>query len=103
MVNAELVRLGLAQASSYPPDTKYQKMFQELQQQAKVAGIGLWANPPPGNNNSTVTYIGNKSSKKFHISTCRSVSDMKESNKIVFTTRAEAISQGYVPCKICTP
>ena len=30
MVNAELVRLGYAQVSTYPPDVKYQETFLEL-------------------------------------------------------------------------
>ncbi len=49
-------------------------------------------------------YIGNKNSKKFHIPTCHSVSQMKESNKVPLScTRSEAIDRGYVPCKNCCP
>ena len=57
-------------------------------------------------NNTSVGsyYILNKSSKKFHIPTCRSVKQMKESNKMDFYgTRDEAISQGYSPCGNCNP
>ena len=46
-------------------------------------------------------YIGNKSSKKFHRSSCRSLH--KESNRKYFPSRDKAISSGYVPCKICNP
>ena len=42
MVNAELVRLGYAQASSFPPDIRYQALFARLQQEARAAGRGLW-------------------------------------------------------------
>jgi micrococcal nuclease len=42
MVNATLVREGYAQASSYPPDVKYQDMFSSLQVEAAEAGRGLW-------------------------------------------------------------
>ena len=42
MVNAELVRLGYAQVSTYPPDVKYQDLFLQLQRGAKEAGRGLW-------------------------------------------------------------
>ena len=42
-VNAELVRLGLAEAKSYPPDTKYQGYFEELEATARKAGLGIWA------------------------------------------------------------
>jgi len=43
MVNAELVKQGLAQAKAYPPDTKYQVYLEELESEAKHAGRGVWA------------------------------------------------------------
>ncbi len=43
MVNAELVRLGLAEAKAYPPDTKYQDMLENLEEEARQAGRGMWA------------------------------------------------------------
>lgn len=48
-------------------------------------------------------YIGNKNSKKLHYINCNSVSDMKESNKVEFFSRDEAINAGYEPCKRCKP
>ena len=45
MVNAELVRLGYAQVSTYPPDVKYQDLFLQLQREAREAGRGLWGAP----------------------------------------------------------
>lgn len=41
-VNAELVRLGYAQAVSYPPDTKHQERLAQLEEEAKEARRGLW-------------------------------------------------------------
>lgn len=43
LVNAELVRLGLAAALAYPPDIKYQELINTKEQEAKEAGAGLWA------------------------------------------------------------
>lgn len=43
MVNAELVREGFAQASSYPPDVRYQEQLRVLEQEARQAQRGLWA------------------------------------------------------------
>ena len=43
LVNAELVRQGLAQAKAYPPDTKYQDYLEKLEAEAKQAGRGMWA------------------------------------------------------------
>ena len=46
-VNAELVRQGLAEAKTYPPDLKYQKVLEDLQRYAQAAGLGIWAELPP--------------------------------------------------------
>lgn len=50
------------------------------------------------------TYIINRNTGKFHLPTCDSVNDIKESNKIEVTCdREKVISAGYVPCKRCNP
>lgn len=49
------------------------------------------------------SFVGNKNSKKFHHSYCESVNDMSDKNKIDFSDRETAISNGYVPCKNCDP
>jgi endonuclease YncB( thermonuclease family) len=46
-VNAQLVRLGFAQAATYPPDVAHSDYFVQLQQEARNAGLGLWSVPPP--------------------------------------------------------
>lgn len=43
MVNAELVKLGMAEAKAYPPDTKYQGYFERLEKEARTARRGIWA------------------------------------------------------------
>ena len=42
-INAELVRLGYAQAISYPPDIKYQDRLMNLQREARSESRGLWS------------------------------------------------------------
>ena len=48
-------------------------------------------------------YIANTNTGKFHISTCRYVNMMKESNKYESDNRDELVSSGYIPCKVCRP
>ena len=48
-------------------------------------------------------YIGNKKSHVFHRSTCSSASSMSEKNKVEFSSRDEAIEEGYKPCGKCNP
>ncbi|MFC1957820.1 thermonuclease family protein [Chloroflexota bacterium] len=43
LVNAELVRQGLAEAKAYPPDTKYQDYLEQMETEAREAGRGIWA------------------------------------------------------------
>lgn len=52
---------------------------------------------------SETAYVGNKNSLVFHTPDCSSVADMKESNKIFFTTRQSATDQDYTPCGRCNP
>ncbi|QSX07114.1 MBL fold metallo-hydrolase [Sedimentibacter sp. zth1] len=50
---------------------------------------------------NNMVYIGNKNSKKFHLESCNSLP--KESNRVYFKTREEAIEKGYEPCSRCNP
>ncbi|MFC1932975.1 thermonuclease family protein [Chloroflexota bacterium] len=43
LVNAELVKKGLARAKAYPPDTKYQDYFEQMEVEAREAEWGMWA------------------------------------------------------------
>ncbi|NBJ95158.1 ComEC/Rec2 family competence protein [Parablautia muri] len=53
---------------------------------------------------SSISYICNTNTGKFHIPSCASVSQMSEKNKLAVTlSRDEVIAQGYVPCKKCNP
>ena len=58
-----------------------------------------------GNKTYGRDYIANKNTKKFHYPNCRSVKQMKESNKKFFydVTREYMIEQGYDPCGNCDP
>ena len=49
------------------------------------------------------TYIGNTNSHKFHHPSCKYGVKISEKNKITFSSRDEAINQGYAPCNICNP
>jgi len=61
-VNLELVRKGFAHASAYPPDVRYQELFDEAQREARIAGIGLWgATPTPEGLTAQATPTSNQS------------------------------------------
>lgn len=52
---------------------------------------------------SSASYIGNANTHKFHYSSCKSVSQMSDKNKVYLNSRDEAINAGYQPCKNCNP
>ena len=53
---------------------------------------------------SSVTYVLNTNTKKFHYPSCSSVNSMKDKNKDYYTgPRDDVISMGYEPCKRCNP
>lgn len=51
--------------------------------------------------NQKNAYIGNKNTKKFHVSSCRSLPAKK--NRVYFNARKDAINSGYNACGICHP
>lgn len=53
--------------------------------------------------NNTISYCGNKNSKVFHNSNCTSVKNMKESNKVYFSSKQKFTENGYSPCQKCNP
>ncbi len=52
MVNEELVKMGFAQSSTFPPDIKYQERFVDAEKLARKENRGLWVScmmsPTPG-------------------------------------------------------
>lgn len=75
---------------------------------------GIVVTPPPATQepetdlndapSAGTDYIVNTNTDKFHYPDCRSVKQMKESNKWYYTgTRDDLIAQGYDPCGNCHP
>lgn len=53
--------------------------------------------------NRDTQFIGNKNTRKFHMPDCSSIKTIKDANKVSFTKREHAVSQGYEPCGSCKP
>lgn len=119
MLNAELVRLGYAKVSTYPPNVKYQNRFLVLQREAVAAKRGLWAPEPevvakpaprpriaPTPAAAPAPVVPKqepmvhitRTGAKYHAAGCRYLarSDIPISKK-------DAIARGYTPCKVCRP
>lgn len=52
---------------------------------------------------STGSFVGNRNSKVYHRYDCDSVREMKEKNKVEFSSVEEAEGEGYKACNRCNP
>lgn len=104
-VNEMLLKEGLAEIMYMPPSEFYP--YDWAGSNTHVADTHSSSSSSSSSSSDTSSasgnYVGNSNSGKFHISSCGSVSKMSEGNKVFFSSRDEAINQGYVPCKICNP
>jgi micrococcal nuclease len=118
MLNAKMLTSGYSKLYTKKPNTRYAELFGVYAEEARAAEKGLWDpkltqhagpstlwNPTSSGETTAVMspYLGNLTSKKFHISTCENALKMRASNHAPFNTREDAIDDGYVPCKICNP
>lgn len=125
--NATLIKNGYGKLATFPPDIKYVDLFKSLERQARQANTGLWAGgtapeapkPTPkkpvakpkasaptktyNSNPINAAYIGNSNTGKFHKRSCPSVNKMSPHNMVGFSSRNDAIGQGYSPCGRCHP
>lgn len=102
--NEELLRQGYAKILTVPPNVKYSEEFLNIQRQALEAGRGLWgAAQNVAERNAGMTYLGNSNSKKLHRQDCPLGQRTAQHNRITFTSRKQALAQGFSPCKECKP
>jgi micrococcal nuclease len=99
MVNAELVRLGVATVLYRRPNVTHHEMFLGIQREAMTARRGLWqrvdARPQE--------IVGNRNSLRFHLATCPSVRRIHPQNRVVFQKKWDAFWEGYAPSQDCIP
>lgn len=98
-VNAEIIREGYGHAYlNYP--FQYMEAFLKYERDARLHGRGLWSqieDSPALSADSVLVYFS-ANGKKFHRENCRYTTA-----KSVAIPRAEAISKGMQPCRICKP
>lgn len=99
-VNAELIRLGFGLAYTLPPNDRYGKLFQSMQQEARSSRRGLWAYEDASNE---AYYVGSKSAKMFHRPDCFHVQNLDFDDKVIFRDRNKALEQGFGQDWRCCP
>ena len=100
LVNAEMVRLGMARVYFIAPNLRYQKVLVAAQQEAIGAQRGVWQQLLKQDESF---YLGNRHSLRLHRPTCPLAAQMARANQVRFTLLKEAYLQGYSPCRSCKP
>jgi len=125
--NLELVSQGLSPYyTRYGHSEKYHDQFMAAERYARKNRLGIWgdpeltqkylrlkskwgpealkierAAPPAPTSKGGIVYRGNIKYREFHRPGCKYY-DCKDCTR-VFRNRNEAISAGFIPCKICRP
>lgn len=100
MVNAELVRRGLARVYLIPPNLHYQASLVDCQRQAIQAKQGLWHTPLPSDES---IYLCNTKSWRFHRPDCPAAKKITPAHRLSLPNTLEAYLRGYSPCRNCRP
>jgi micrococcal nuclease len=100
LVNAELVRRGLARVYFVAPNGRYQELLLTAQQQAIAANRGIW---PQLLQQDEPYYLGNRRSLRLHRPRCPKAARMAPANRVRFTSLKDAYLEGYSPCRSCKP
>ncbi len=100
LVNAELVRLGMARVYFIAPNLRYQDDLLTAQQEAIEAQRGVWQQLLKQDEPS---YLGNSHTLRLHRPKCPLAAKMAKANQVRFTKLKDAYLQGYSPCRSCRP
>jgi endonuclease YncB( thermonuclease family) len=100
LLNAELVRQGLARFYVIAPNLGHREALLKAQQEAIEARRGVWQKLLRQDEPS---YLGNRSTLRLHRPQCPLAAKMARANRVRFTSLKEAYLQGYSPCRSCKP
>jgi micrococcal nuclease len=100
LVNAELVRQGLARVYLIAPNLGHRAELLAAQQQAIEAKRGIWQKLL---HQDEPYYLGNKNTLRLHRPKCPLAANMARSNQVRFTSLKDAYLEGYSPCRSCKP
>jgi len=100
MINAILIRHGLAHVFVKSPNGKYFDLMLEFQRQAMNEKLGIWKNI---RKSPEKQYLGNNKSFRFHRTSCPFAKKIATRNLIKFENRYISFWAGFSPCEKCLP
>jgi micrococcal nuclease len=96
LVNAELVRRGMAMANDYSAEDGGQgRRFARLQQQAIKLRLGIWKHALSSRESQMAPVVGNRRSKIYHLPSGRYYHIVSPKNRVFFSDEEEARMAGY--------
>lgn len=100
LINAELVREGLAWARITTEAQRYAKEILAAQADARRARRGVWALPTPS---AETEYWADAKYGNFHRPACAERSKARAERIHTFTSRGACFDRGLSPCPECRP
>ena len=97
LLNERLLQVGLAYFLYRKPNVRYNNIFLKAQHEAMRTKKGIWNHWKDDGRK----YIGNRSSQRFHVSSCPLAKKIKSNNKVQFSGKWEGFWKGYAPSKKC--
>lgn len=99
-INAELIKNGYGLVAAHDGNFQNRDFFLALQQEARKNRKGLWAFE---DQSDEPYYVGSKSGKIFHRPSCIHVKGLAFNDRLIFRTKAEALTGGYRQDWRCCP
>jgi len=100
MVNALLVRKGLAFVLFKRPNVKHFSHLLQQQRRAMQEKCGLWSREV---SHPEKFYTGNTGSYIFHRPQCVREREISRGHRTRFESRRSAFWEGFHPCRVCKP
>lgn len=98
-INSAFISDFMNNTSNVSDDTRIPVENNSNDSGAESSGIRSFG----GISDSASVYVGSVNSNKFHNPHCSQAGKIKDSNRIYFSSRDDAISNGYDPCQLCNP
>jgi len=100
LVNATMVREGLAYVRLTPRAKRYTDVLLAAQAEARLSARGLWAQTAPSNES---VYVADSKYAEFHRPSCEQAAKTTGSRRIELPTRNGFFEKGFSPCPKCKP
>ncbi|RJR32897.1 MAG: hypothetical protein C4567_17775 [Deltaproteobacteria bacterium] len=100
LVEAALLRQGLARVYFHPPNLSHREVLLAAQTEAMDARRGLWVKAL---NQDEPFYAANRSTLRFHRPACPLAAKIAAANRLKISAIKQAYLQGFSPCRSCRP